>query len=268
MGTIYTVCGQKGGVGKTITAWQLAALHAEKGRNVLLIDLDEQANLTDVTQTAPEETEDADLLPCSRQLFRRSTETVKQCGIRDAGGIDQNFSVIPGHRILSTVEAEESAELPESFKRLWMWAYDVIIIDTPREINPATIAALFVADRILITCVPAPFSVRGVDDMLLNLRAANLTHKILGIIPTRCKPRSSLYGAMIDVMREKWGSLLTNSTIRECQALEDSVAFFRPVIYSAPKSHGAEDYRALFEELEERNKHAEEWEEIARLFNN
>jgi chromosome partitioning protein len=250
---VLAVLNQKGGVGKTTTAVNLGAALARRGRRVLLVDLDAQGNLTDHLGVEPEDgaTTSYDVL-------------VEGAPIADAAVATgtEGLHVVPAHEDLAALEVETAdrtgreTRLREALARLPDGAYDWVIVDCPPSLGLLSLNAMAAADEVLITLQTEYFAMRGLTQLqrIVDMVRRNVHPglRILGILPTLVSPVTNLAREVTQEVREHYGDAVFRTRIRQNVRLAEAPGHRRHIFDYAPASPGAEDYRALAEEVEAR----------------
>lgn len=247
---IIAIANQKGGVGKTTTAINLAAGLASKGRKTLLVDLDPQANSS------------MSFLDI-RQLKTTMYDALTQDGIHLADIIVPaekvgNLAVAPSTIALAKIEAKLIGEL-DSHYRLKdellkvQEAYDYVVIDTPPTLGIITVNALVAATHVLIPIQASYFALEGTDDLLetidkIKIRA-NPQLQILGALITMYDKRTLLAKDILEQIQSVFGVKVFNTIITKSVRLEESPAYRESIFTFAPKSTGAYEYYRLSEEV-------------------
>ena len=251
-----TICvaNQKGGVGKTTTAINLAAALSEHGLRILLIDLDPQGNASTGLGIPPEE--------------RRKTtydvlladHTLQQIALRTAiPGVD----IAPSTTDLSSADMELLANERRSFRlRNALRAsaldqdYDFVLIDCPPSLNLLTVNAMVAADSVLVPLQSEFFALEGLSQLMLTLRgvreSANPKLRIEGIVLTMFDVRNRLSQQVEQDAREALGELVFETRIPRNVRVSEAPSFGQPVLTYDPTSRGAAAYRALARELLDR----------------
>lgn len=243
------VVNQKGGVGKTATAANLAAAWGEGGRRVLAIDLDAQFDLTRAFGCAPSQA------PATAvEVIAGTTDLADAVISAVAPGVD----LLAGHRALADVELSLVPQ-PKREERLALAlrgaAYDLVLIDCRPNLGLLTINALFAAPELVVpVSMEDPSALQGVGELMLTLeRLAELdvSVRIAALVRTHASPRHVMYQA-IDEQLEGLGVPIARTEIPLRRApFGRSAAEGRPLVVSAPDSAPAIAYRQLAAELEQ-----------------
>ena len=252
MSHIISVANQKGGVAKTTTAINLGASLALKGRKVLLIDMDAQAN-------------------CSKGLgviLGKSdpgihTVLASQCNIKDIicqTPVD-NLFIAPSHIDLSAVEQELLGDvggfraLSSNLKYISS-EYDYIIIDTPPSLGMLAINSIVASHSIIITVEPEPYALDGMDALqrLIDKIKIRLEHpvNVLGILITRYQQGTKVHSTLHEQLKNYWGDKVFQTCIRKNVDVSAATLASLPVVVTMPKSMASVDYFAFAEEVEQR----------------
>ncbi|HEV3458364.1 MAG TPA: ParA family protein [Thermoanaerobaculia bacterium] len=247
---IIAIANQKGGVGKTTTAINLAAGLASKGMKTLLVDLDPQANSS------------MSFLDI-RQLKTTMYDALTQDGVHLADIIVPaekvgNLAVAPSTIALAKIEAKLIGEL-DSHYRLKdellkvQESYDYVVIDTPPTLGIITVNALVAATHVLIPIQASYFALEGTDDLLetidkIKLRA-NPQLQILGALITMYDKRTLLAKDILEQIQSVFGVKVFNTIITKSVRLEESPAYRESIFSFAPRSTGAYEYYRLSEEV-------------------
>jgi chromosome partitioning protein len=242
------VFNQKGGVGKTTTTLNLAALLAKKGADPLVIDLDPQAHLTGICQAVVEASE--------RSLYGFYSRGATLAGlIKFTPG---NLKIIPSHLDLSKVDAQ-LGKGPQALNRLAAGIAKEnlntdrpILFDACPMLGVLSLNGVFAADRVLIPISTDYLAVNGAGQMDRTLRALeNVLKKRLErrYLLTRFDARRKMSFDVERKLRERFGADVCETRIAENVAIAESPAHQKDVFAHAPESRGASDYAALLEEL-------------------
>jgi chromosome partitioning protein len=249
---VLAIANQKGGVGKTTTAINLAAALAMRGQRTLLIDLDPQANST---------MSFLDVRALERTMYDALVDP--QCGIR---GITKpstvdNLSIAPARIALAKLESKLVGEIDAHFRlkdRIddIRSDYKAIVIDCPPTLGLLTVNALVSATHLLIPIQSSYFALEGTDDLLETvekIRArANPTLKILGVVITMHDKRTALGRDIKAQIHRVFGQAVFDTVITKSVRLEESPAYKESIFSFAPDSSGAAEYYRLCEEVIDR----------------
>jgi len=249
---IIAIANQKGGVGKTTTAVNLAAAFALKNHRTLLIDLDPQANST-LTFVSPEEITGSiyDVLADHRVSVTQVVHPTKQA----------NLCLVPAKIALAKLEGNLVAQFdaPYRLKDALGSAkndFDLIVIDTPPALGIITVNALVAAQYLLVPIQASYYSLEGTDDLLETLERIrarpNPELQLLGVIVTLYDKRTNLARDIYKQVREVFGDKVFKTVIGKNVRLEESPAYKETIFSFAPDSSGAAEYAQLAREVMQR----------------
>jgi chromosome partitioning protein len=252
MTAILTIANQKGGVGKTTTAINLAAAISLRKKRTLLIDLDPQGNST-ITFFDPADvlTSMFDVLGDHRAEMASVIKPTK----------DPMLNVAPSRLALAKLEQQLSGQFDAPFKLKDALApvlkgYDYIVLDTPPALGILTVNALVASTHLLVPIQAAYFAIEGTDDLLETygrIRSRpNPDLKMLGVVITLYDKRTNISRDTHEQIRATFGNALFKTRISKNVRLEESPAYKETVFSYAPKSSGAEEYKRLAQEVLQR----------------
>ena len=254
---VITVANNKGGVGKTMQCYQLACHLANKGKKVLVIDLDSQANLSSTFDVQVQRT----LIP---------EWLIGDVGFEDLvipsegiGEFHQNISIVPSSRhlanlskllILSEGDIRREAGRKERLLRLRLSLiskdmYDYVIIDTPPVLGDELIMALVASSRILIPTQAQDYSIDGLEELMDTfeiIKDSENPDLEFSIIPNLVNTRRKIERQRLDELSQ---SFSITSPVRNLVQMQESISMGIPVFMQGKSSKGKQDYEQLWESL-------------------
>ncbi|HEV3001154.1 MAG TPA: ParA family protein [Solirubrobacteraceae bacterium] len=251
MGTVYAIANQKGGVGKTTTAVNVAACIAEAGYPTLLVDIDPQANAT-VGLGAPK-----DGHPNVYDVLAGTADAAD--ALRDTG--IERLRLLPSHPDLAGANVElprtEGSELRlrEALKGV-RDSFAYTLLDCPPSLGPLTVNALVAADRVIVPVQTEYFALEGLagllDTLALIQRELNPRLTVAGMLLTMHDARTRLGRDVEREVREHFPSLVFDTVIPRNVRIGEAPSFGRPVIHHDPHCAGADAYFELAKEVASR----------------
>ncbi len=253
---IIAVANQKGGVGKTTTAINLAAALVELGQRVLLVDLDPQGNASTGLGVEAENRSltTYDLLVDDAPLI----EVIQPTAI-------DGLSIVPATVDLSSADIELMSNEKRSFllhdalrqTAMDRFFWDYILIDCPPSLNLLTVNAMIAAHAILVPLQSEFFALEGLSQLMLTIRevrqTANPELRIEGIVLTMYDKRNNLSRLVEQDARDNLGDLVLRTLIPRNVRVSEAPSYAMPVTAYDSNSQGAVAYRALAAELMEKH---------------
>ncbi len=253
MSRVIGIANQKGGVGKTTTAINLAACLAEKGKKVLLIDLDPQGNATSGFGLERGQIENT-----VYQLLISDDLSIKDCIQKN---VQENVDVLPSDVNLSGAEIELIGIKRKEFvlkKKLELVRedYDFVIIDCPPSLNMLTVNALTTADSVLVPIQCEYYALEGLSLLLHTIslvkKRLNASLEVEGVVFTMYDSRTNLSLQVVENVKDNLKQNVYKTIIPRNVRLAEAPSHGLPINKYDPKSAGAEGYRSLAQEVIDR----------------
>ena len=252
MARIFVVANQKGGVGKTSIAVNLAASLAHYGRRALLIDLDPQGNATTGSGV--------DKSACDKTVYG---VLLGEHALRDAvRTCEGGYDIVPSNRELAGAEVELIAMERREYRLREALdgaasAYDFVVIDCPPALNMLTVNGFTAADAVIIPMQCEYYALEGLSDLVGTLRKVkqnlNPRIEIEALVRTMYDPRSTLTVQVSDELKRHYGEKVFDTVIPRNIRIAEAPSFGKPVLLHDPTSKGAIAHLQFARELLARN---------------
>jgi chromosome partitioning protein len=249
VGTVVAIVNQKGGVGKSTTAINLAAYLAATGERLLVVDMDPQGNATSGLGVSP------DSNGCMYDVLLEGKPLQEVALKTNVEGMD----VAPATINLVGAEVELVSTLAREFKlrraieKLPPQAYNRVLLDCPPSLDLLTLNALTAADEVLIPVQCEYYALEGLTQLMQSIRMVreelNPRLRVGGVLLTMFDPRTNLAHQVADEVRSFFGDRVFRTIIPRNVRLSEAPSFGMPIALYAPRSSGAAAYASVADEV-------------------
>lgn len=254
MGKVIAIANQKGGVGKTTTAINLAASLAVLEKKVLIIDADPQANTTSGLNFSPDNDE-------KRTIYEVMIGTIDiqdaliQTEIPDLHMIPSHINLVGAE--IEMIDAEDRELILKKRLAPIRDNYDYIIIDCSPSLGLITINALSASDSVMIPVQPEFFALEGLGKLLQTIRlvqsGVNPSLTIEGFVVTMFDGRTKVHAQVVNELKEHFQEMVFNTVIQRSIRLSEAPSHGKPIILYDVVSNGTTNYMNLAKEVLEKN---------------
>lgn len=249
---IIAVMNQKGGAGKTTTAVNVAAAMGELNKKLLLLDLDPQHSATDwLTERNGDNRDERGLYDClvNNETITNHVYQTKVAGVELVPSTDWLLGV---DKALA-MEAGAEAILKETLDELPQNRWDFVLLDCPPSLGFLSVSALAAADEVLVPVEAEYMALSGLASLLRSIervqRRLNPNLSLSSVLVCKVDARKNLSKEVMNALSGRFEGILLDTVVRDNVRLAEAPSFGEPITIYAPKSAGAEDYRAVAQEL-------------------
>ena len=248
--TITIACtAQKGGCGKSTTVMTMADYLSRKGKKTLVIDLNEQGDISDTLGVITKTSGAGEVLK-----GKPIAETARKSNLPNVDILTGAENLAELDRDITITGRDKALILRKALQKLGQ-VYDYVLIDAPGGFNTAFLNAIATADNIIIPATPDYYNLKGIKRLIANIRTIQQTVnpglRVDGILLTRYQGRRNLSKNTIGVLQQLESELQTklfNAKIRENSKIAEAPSYQKSVLTHAPGSIGADDYNEFMKE--------------------
>lgn len=253
---VLAILNQKGGIGKTTSVRNIGKILSDSGKKILLIDMDQQGNLTSSFGIDKRELEFT-----IHDLMTNAANKDFRVNIKDVILNIDNIDLVPSNIKLARADYNfgnirgREYLLKEVLKDI-EFDYDYCLIDCPPNLGIITDNALTASNKVIVPMKAEKFALEGISDLLDTIediqKFYNKELEISGVFLNQLKPRTNLHEVLTEEIREYFGDKLLKTVVRDSIKIAEASALNLSITEYAPRSTGAEDFMALVKELIER----------------
>lgn len=249
MARVIAVCNQKGGVGKTTTAVNLGAYLAARGKYVLLVDLDSQANATVGLGV--------NIGPETPNVYHALVNDQNPHTVLHKTGMF-GYDIMPANQVLAgaTVELVGMQEREYRLRKVLAHVrnnYDFILVDCPPSLGLLTVNALAAADRVVIPVQTEYYALEGLGQLMRTIELVrhglNPELQVLGVLLTMYDKRNQLSRQVLNEVAKNFPGRVFQAVVPRTISLAEAPSFGKTIMQFDPGSKGARSYRELAEEI-------------------
>jgi len=254
VGNIIVFANQKGGVGKTTSAVNVAAAIGFRGKKVLLVDLDPQGNTSSGVGINKKNMK---LSTYDVLIGRCSAEScIVETDYKNLSIMPSNISLAGAEFDLTKPEIEDRYHRLKNALMLVRDSYDYILIDCPPSLGILTINALTAADGVIVPMQCEFYSLEGLSQLMLSIKTCKRLYnpklELIGILITMYNGRLNLSMQVMDELKKYYAGKLFRTTILRNVRLSEAPSYGMPIIYYDKHCKGSEAYLAVSDEIMER----------------